>query len=151
MMPDGRSRLAGPVTVYRLRFFGTCHQEPGEPAADAEVTRLYWQPELRSDAEAFGVFVGPLETSLGDDEMVLAVDFPTPTRWGFTEWARRHGDCGLVTVVAAEVGGSFRIAIGGVGSVPVRPHDAEAILSGGPLNPQCLADAAKAAAEAVTA
>ena len=47
------------------------------------------------------LFVGPLETSLGDDEMIVAVDFPIPSRWGFAEWARRHGDFGLVTVVVA--------------------------------------------------
>ena len=66
------------------------------------------------------VFAGPLMTTLDPGEMVTGVDFPVPTRWGFAEFARRHGDFALVTVVVAEVGGEVRTAVGGVGPVPVR-------------------------------
>jgi carbon-monoxide dehydrogenase medium subunit len=76
-------------------------------------------------------FTGPLDTVLGDDELITAVDFPVPVRWGFAELSRRHGDFGLVTVVVAEVDGAWRIAIGGVGGVPHRPAEAEALLDDG--------------------
>lgn len=74
---------------------------------------------------------GPLETTLAEDEMITAMDMPLPRRWGFAEFARRHGDFGLVTVVAAEVAGRWRLAIGGVGGVPVRPEEAEDLLNEG--------------------
>lgn len=66
------------------------------------------------------LFAGPLTTTLDPDEMVTGIDFPVPTRWGFAEFARRHGDFALVTVVVAEVGGELRTAVGGVGPVPLR-------------------------------
>jgi aerobic carbon-monoxide dehydrogenase medium subunit len=78
-------------------------------------------------------FTGALEATLGDDEIeiITGVDMPQPTRWGFAEFARRHGDFGLVTVAAAEVVGRWRLAIGGVGRVPVRPREAEELLNTG--------------------
>jgi aerobic carbon-monoxide dehydrogenase medium subunit len=85
----------------------------------------------RRSAKASEFFTGALETTLADDEIITAVDMPRPARWAFTEFARRHGDFGLVTVVVAEVNGCWRLAIGGVGSVPVRPAEAEQLLNAG--------------------
>lgn len=85
----------------------------------------------RRTTSAADFFVGALETTLGEDEMITAVDMPMPTRWGFAEFSRRHGDFGLVTVVAAEVAGRWRLAIGGVASVPIRPIEAEHLLNEG--------------------
>jgi carbon-monoxide dehydrogenase medium subunit len=97
------------------------------------------------------LFVGPLETSLDENEIVTAVDFPVPERFGFAEFARRHGDFGLVTVAVAEVAGTVRIAIGGVGAVPIRPLAAEAILADGSMTDDKIAEAARVAATAITA
>ncbi|GAA5164601.1 xanthine dehydrogenase family protein subunit M [Pseudonocardia eucalypti] len=77
------------------------------------------------------LFAGPLMTTLAEEEIITAVTFPRPTRWGFAEFARRHGDFALVTAVVAEVGGEVRIALGGVGAVPVRASAAEASLAVG--------------------
>jgi 6-hydroxypseudooxynicotine dehydrogenase subunit alpha len=82
-------------------------------------------------ATAAQFFTGALETTLADDEIITAVDMPLPAQWGFAELSRRHGDFGLVTVVAAEVDGCWRLAIGGVGSLPVRPAEAEQLLNAG--------------------
>lgn len=49
-------------------------------------------------------FEGPLETSLAEDELVVAVRFgrfPTGTRTAFLESARRHGDYALAGLAAA--------------------------------------------------
>ncbi|GGL13903.1 FAD binding domain-containing protein [Nocardia jinanensis] len=97
------------------------------------------------------LFVGPLETSLDDNEIVIAVDFPVPERYGFAEFSRRHGDFGLVTVAVAEVGGVLRIAIGGVGTIPIRPVAAESILADGPMTDERIAESARAAANEITA
>jgi carbon-monoxide dehydrogenase medium subunit len=77
------------------------------------------------------LFVGPLMSALGEDEMITSVGFPVPSRWGFAEFARRHGDFALVSAVVAELDGTVAIALGGVGPVPVRAADAERALAGG--------------------
>ena len=59
-----------------------------------------------------------LQTGLDDDELIEAVEFPALGRWGFAEFARRHGDFGLVVVAAAEVDGRLRLALGGVAAPP---------------------------------
>jgi carbon-monoxide dehydrogenase medium subunit len=91
---------------------------------------------------AADLFEGALMTSLADDEMITGVRFPVPQRWGFAEFARRHGDFALVTAVVAEFAGEVRVALG-VGPVPVRATAAEQVLASG----GSAADAARAAAD----
>jgi aerobic carbon-monoxide dehydrogenase medium subunit len=77
------------------------------------------------DAAAF--FTNAMVTSMRDDEMVEAVEFPAPapgTGFAFCELARRSGDFALVSVAATirrdkrgEVTGGA-VALGGVGDVP---------------------------------
>lgn len=90
------------------------------------------------------LFEGALMTSLADDEMIVDVAFPVPTRWGFAEFARRHGDFALVTAVVAEVAGQVRIALGGVGPVPVRGTAGEQVLAAGGSAREAAAAAAAA-------
>jgi carbon-monoxide dehydrogenase medium subunit len=103
-------------------------------------------PAGRREIPAAGLFTGALQTSLEDDELIEAVEFPALGRWGFAEFARRHGDFGLVVVAAAEIDGRLRLALGGVAATPVRPAAAEAVLAGGPLSPARIGEAAEAAA-----
>lgn len=77
------------------------------------------------------LFVSALVTSLGEDEMITSIRFPRPARWGFAEFARRHGDFALVMALVAEVDGAVRVTIGGVGAVPVRAAEAEQVLAAG--------------------
>lgn len=100
-------------------------------AAALEATVHVTGPGGTRAVRAGELFTGPLETTLAEDEMITAIDMPLPQRWGFAEFARKHGDFGLVTVVAAEVAGRRRLAIGGVGGVPVRPAEAEHLLNEG--------------------
>jgi carbon-monoxide dehydrogenase medium subunit len=113
-------------------------------AADAVVRAA--GPGGRRDIPAADLFTGALQTHLDDDEIIEVVEFPAPGRWGFAEFARRHGDFGLVVVAAAEVDGRLRLALGGVAPTPVRPAAAEAVLAGGPLSPARIGEAAEAAA-----
>jgi carbon-monoxide dehydrogenase medium subunit len=103
-------------------------------------------PAGRREIPAAGLFTGALQTSLEDDELIEAVEFPALGRWGFAEFARRHGDFGLVVVAAAEIDGRLRLALGGVAATPVRPAAAEAVLAGGPLSTARIGEAAEAAA-----
>lgn len=107
-------------------------------------------PDGRRQIAAQDLFVGPLETSLTDNEIVTAVSYPQPQRWGFAEIARRNGDFGLATVVTAVVGDEVRIAIGGVGAVPFRPSEAEALLSSTAPTASRIAEAARSTASAIT-
>jgi carbon-monoxide dehydrogenase medium subunit len=92
------------------------------------------------------LFDGPLTTTLAEDELLTAVDVPVPARWGFAEFARRHGDFALVLVVVAEVAGQWRVALGGTGPVPARAPAAEALLADG----AGARDAGRAAAQEIT-
>jgi carbon-monoxide dehydrogenase medium subunit len=108
----------------------------------------------RRQIPAGELFTGMLETSLGSDEIIETVDFPVPQRWGFAEFARRHGDFGLVTIVAAETGGQLRLAAGGVAGTPVRlpaaeATVAEAVAAGGPLDAARIGQTAAAAADEI--
>lgn len=98
-------------------------------------------------AEEF--FTGPFQTCLADEEIIAAVEFPPLAGWGFAEFARRHGDFGLVTVAVAEVAGRVRIAVGGVAGTPFRPTGAEESLAGAVPDAAHIEDAAQAAAAAV--
>ncbi|BBG01739.1 MULTISPECIES: FAD binding domain-containing protein [Pseudonocardia] len=86
-------------------------------------------PRGSRDVDAEELFVGALTTSIEEDEMITAIRFPQPDRWGFAEFARRHGDFALVTAVVTEVRGRPRITFGGVGSVPQRAAAAEQALA----------------------
>ena len=63
--------------------------------------------------------------------MITALRFPLPSRWGFAEFARRHGDFAMVIAAVAEVDAAVRIALGGVGPIPRRAEAAERVLADG--------------------
>jgi carbon-monoxide dehydrogenase medium subunit len=77
------------------------------------------------------LFLGPLSTAVGEDELITELSFPRPAQWGFAEFTRREGDFALALAVAAELDGTVRIAVGGVSGVPVRPIAGEEALAGG--------------------
>lgn len=101
-------------------------------------------PGGRREAAADDFFLGPLEPGLADDEMLVEVRFPAAEAWGFAELARRHGDFGLVTVVAARVRDAWRVVVGGIGGVPHRARESEGELNAGTLTRDRLARAAGA-------
>lgn len=121
-----------------------------DPAAELPVvaigvsaTVLVTGPAGTRTETAADLFRSALVTSLADDEMITSVRFPAPTRWGFAEFARRHGDFALVTAVVAEIDGVVFITLGGVAPVPLRAVAGERVLAEG--------GAARDAAEAVSA
>ncbi len=88
-------------------------------------------PDGERTVAAEDLFVGALVTSLRDDELITGIRFPLPDRWGFVEFARRHGDFALVTAAVAEVGGEVRVVVGGAGGVPTRAVAGERVLADG--------------------
>jgi len=105
------------------------------------------------------LYLAPLTTSLESDELATAARFTLPPEgagWGFAEVARRHGDFALVgcaALLALDGTGAVsyaRLAFFGVGGTPVRSAPGEAALAGQQPTPARVAEAAKAAAAALS-
>jgi carbon-monoxide dehydrogenase medium subunit len=103
------------------------------------------------------LFVAPLTTALGLDEIVTEVRFPAmPAGAGHAieEFARRKGDFAIAAIAVTLVRDgerctTARLATAGIGPVPVRLRDAEAILEDRGLGEVAVAAAAQRAAELV--
>ncbi len=95
----------------------------GDPAAelpavlallDGSVEAVAWRSGAlaRRRVPAAELFVGPLDTTLATDELVVAARFPTlgpRTGWAMDELALRHGDyalAGVVLTVTVDAGGA---------------------------------------------
>jgi carbon-monoxide dehydrogenase medium subunit/6-hydroxypseudooxynicotine dehydrogenase subunit alpha len=104
-------------------------------------------------------FLGPLETVLTPDELLVAIEVPRPetrSRVAFAEFARRHGDFALggaaVAVTLDGSGACRRAAIGllAAGPTPLRATAAETALVGRRITPSVAAEIAALAVEGVT-
>ncbi len=98
---------------------------------------------------ADGFFVGHFQTLLTEGELLIAIDVERPGRWGFAELARRVGDFALALAVVAETAEGWRVVVGGIDSVPLRIHAAEAVLDAARLDPALLDAAPPAGARSV--
>jgi carbon-monoxide dehydrogenase medium subunit len=155
------------VAHYQIRNRGTvggsvAHADPAAEmpgivaACDAEIVAVGPKGERRIKAADF--FIGPLQTTLGTDEIITAIHLPAwpkGRRWGFLEFARRRGDFALAGVSAfydPGAGGkaaNVRIGVIGMGDRPRRLPKAEAALEGKAVDAASIAAAAKAASAEV--
>jgi carbon-monoxide dehydrogenase medium subunit/6-hydroxypseudooxynicotine dehydrogenase subunit alpha len=150
---------------YPIRARGTvggsiAHADPSAElpvlllAFDGEVEVL--GPQGRRTIAAADLFRGPFTTVLGSDELLLEARFSMPppgARTAFEEFSERAGDFALASVcagVAVEDGRCTwaRVALGGVGSSPLRASGAEQALVGTALDKGAVAEAAELAAGA---
>jgi carbon-monoxide dehydrogenase medium subunit len=148
------ARLIGHVAIRsRGTFAGSlAHADPAAElpvvcvACDAEFDVAGPSGTRQEPAEGF--FFGPLMTSLADSDMVTGGRLRIPERWGFAEFARRHGDFALATVAVAVLDGRPRVVLGGVAGAPVRATAAEDQLADDPApSVSLLEQAADAATE----
>jgi len=140
-----------------IRSRGTCGGSIAHADSSAELPVLATAlgarihvagPTSTREVPAEDLFQGAMMTALEENEMITAVDFKPADRWGFAEFARRHGDFAIVLAVAAEVDGELRVVLGGVGGVPERAPAAEQeYVAGGS---DAIDRAAAAAAEQIT-
>jgi len=112
-------------------------------------------PNGTREIAASEFFTGTWETSLADDEVLVATRFPVwdgRVGFGFGEVARRSGDFALAGVAAAvELDGNDRVtraAVGlfGVSSMPVRAASTEGAITGQPAAADTVKGAALAGA-----
>jgi carbon-monoxide dehydrogenase medium subunit len=103
------------------------------------------------------LFVAPLTTSLDPSEIITEVRLPAmlpAAAFAIEEFARRKGDFAIAAIAVmlqrdGERCTAARLATAGVGPVPVRLREAEAILEERGLGEPAIAAAAEKAAELV--
>ncbi|MFD9814110.1 FAD binding domain-containing protein [Streptomyces sp. NPDC059080] len=115
---------------------------------DAELHVLGPRGARRIAAAEF--FLGPYTTALEPDELLVEIVFPRPAPYAaVTEFAERRGDFALASaaVVLDRDGGTRRggrVALGGIGPVPLRAVEAERVLADGGTFAECAETAAAA-------
>jgi carbon-monoxide dehydrogenase medium subunit len=123
---------------------------------DAEMTAEATGSRRMIAAEKF--FAGVMTTTLTTTELLSAVSLPLlpeATKIGFSEFSRRAGDFAMATALVCfsiedNVIIEPRIGLGAVEATPRRIPSAEAALAGRPAGDAAFADAAEAAAAAIT-
>jgi carbon-monoxide dehydrogenase medium subunit len=119
---------------------------------------VIYSPEARQSPIA--AFLAYREKLLRDGALITEVGIPLTTpraRIAFEKVARTPGDAPIVCAVAklrlaateGSVARDVRVAVGGVGPIPVRLARAEQTLEGKPLTESLIAQAAEAAAKEV--
>jgi carbon-monoxide dehydrogenase medium subunit len=114
-------------------------------------------PQGERRIAASDLFVAPLTTALGPDEILTEVRFPVTSpgaAYAIEEFARRKGDFAIAAIAAVLVRDGehctmARLATAGIGPVSVRLRDAEALLEARGLGDAAVATAAQRAAELV--
>jgi CO/xanthine dehydrogenase FAD-binding subunit len=138
----------------RGTFCGSvCH---ADPAAEMPMMSLLLnglihiqssQGERKVPAREF--FVGSLMTVLEPDELVTGIEIdvlPRGTGWAFEEFARRHGDYALAAVAVTMMrrdglSSDVRVALMGVGDMPMRLSGVEEMLEGREISPPLIREA----------
>jgi carbon-monoxide dehydrogenase medium subunit len=153
----------GHVAHYQIQNRGTiggsiAHADPSAEmpgiavTCDAQIAIIGSTGERIEKAADF--FTGPLQTSLGPDEIVTEIHlpaWPAVRRWAFKEFARRRGDFAMAGVALYyDLDGRQCVVDAHIGAIgvadrPIRLGAAEAVLNGGPLTESSVAAAAAAA------
>lgn len=153
----------GHVAHYQIQNRGTiggslAHADPSAEmpgiavTCDARIAIIGNAGERIERAADF--FTGPLQTSLGPDDILTEVHlpaWPSARRWAFKEFARRKGDFAMAGVALHydldDKGcvADARIGAIGIADRPIRLSAAEAALTGRPVTESSIAAAAVAA------
>jgi CO/xanthine dehydrogenase FAD-binding subunit len=91
-------------------------------------------PKQRRTVSADGFFHGLMSTALSGDELLTEIRIPAlerGSRWGFEEFAQRHGDFAVAGAACVLAGRDSRLVVFGLTSAPVRCTEAEAQLAHG--------------------
>jgi carbon-monoxide dehydrogenase medium subunit len=161
------AHAAETIGHYAIRQRGTfggslAHADPAAQlplavlALDAEIE--IWSAAGKRTVPARDFFVSIFTTVLNADELIVAVHLPVanpPQGWGFRLFNRRAGDFAIVSVAAtlarADDGTihDLRLAIGGIGPVPVRVETLAAVEEASRMSQDWSSTVAATVAEAV--
>jgi carbon-monoxide dehydrogenase medium subunit len=162
LLPEAISHVAH----YQIKTRGTvggslAHADPASEfcgiAAVCDATIHLASKGGQRIIPASELFVGALQTSIKDGELITMVEFKRQSaarRWAFQEFARRRGDYALagVAVHFDVAGGQFadmHIGVIGASDRPHRLHRAETALNGKSADASSIAAAVAAAREEV--
>jgi carbon-monoxide dehydrogenase medium subunit len=161
-LAEAAAVVASPPVRRQATIGGNlCH---ADPAADPPAALIALGAEVEIAGRAgrrrlavSALFRGFLETTVGPDELLVAVHIPPPpprTGAAYLKHRVRGVDYALVGVgfglTLAEDGRTFadaRIGLAGVGDTPLRASQAESVLRGQPVTAESLQAAGEAAAE----
>jgi carbon-monoxide dehydrogenase medium subunit len=134
-----------------------CHLDPSAElvsvAAALDATVIVTGPKGQREIPFAAFPVAFMTPAIEPDELLTAVRFPDwPKGHGhaFIEFARRHGDFAIVSAAALiteDAGGRIArasVAIGGMGTVPIRVAELERALIGQPPDDKFLREACEA-------
>ena len=155
LLAEGAGSIADPQVRYKGTIGGDIsHGDPGNDhpalmlALDASF--VLTGPGGRRTVKADGYFLGLYQTQLAADEILTQIRIPIPAAgsgWSYQKLKRKTGD--FATAAAAVMlhlsrGKVSRVAIGltNVAPTALRARDAEAALTGKPLNEASLGEAA---------
>jgi carbon-monoxide dehydrogenase medium subunit len=164
------AEAANSVASYQLRNRATvggnlCNASPCADMAPATLVMegrfALRQPHDDRVVPAASFFVGPGQSVLHEDEMMVSVEYPVPPPGSVGRYLKlgrnKVGDLALVSVAVlgypdpgALSGYGFRIALGSVAPVPLRVPEAEASLAQRVDGEASLRRAAQLAAEAAS-
>jgi carbon-monoxide dehydrogenase medium subunit len=155
------------VAHYQIRNRGTvggslAHADPAAElpgialTCGAEILVVGQRGQRTISADEF--FIGPLSTSLRQDELIVELRLPpwrAGRRWAFEEFSRRRGDFALAGVALfydlQQNGDAENVQIGAIGiaDTPVRLAAAESVVQGKPITEAIAREAGAAASETV--
>jgi CO/xanthine dehydrogenase FAD-binding subunit len=155
------------VAHYQIRNRGTVGGSlaHADPAAELPGLALTCGAEIRvvgrhgqRTISADEFFIGPLSTSLRQDELIVELRLPpwrAGRRWAFEEFSRRRGDFALAGVALfydlQQNGHAGNVQIGaiGVADTPIRLTAAESVVQGKAITEAIAREAGAAASESV--
>ena len=103
-----------------------------DPAADYPAAVVGLNATVKTNKREIAAddfFTGMFETALDDDEIVVSVSFPKPTRAGYMKFPNPASRYAIVGVMVAQTGGQTRVAVTGAAPSVFRLTDAERALA----------------------
>ncbi|MFL6975123.1 MAG: FAD binding domain-containing protein [Xanthobacteraceae bacterium] len=155
------------VAHYQVRNRGTIGGSiaHADPAAELPGIAVTCEAEIAVTGasgarviRAADFFLGPLMTALAADEIITELRLPAwrrGRRWGFQEFARRRGDFAMAGAAlyydedASGKATNAHVGVIGVGDVPQRLAEVEAVLNSRVIDDAIIAQAERVAAASV--
>jgi aerobic carbon-monoxide dehydrogenase medium subunit len=127
------AQLASHIGDSQVRNRGTIGGSiaNNDPASDYPAAVLGLNATVKTNKReiaADSFFLGMFETALDDDEIVVSVSFPKPTRAGYAKFPNPASRYAIVGVMVAQTGGQTRVAVTGAAPCVFRLKDAEQAL-----------------------
>ena len=103
-----------------------------DPAADYPAAVVGLNATIHTsnrDIAADDFFIDVFETALDEDEIIVSVEFPIPSRAAYAKFPNPASRYAVVGVLIAETGGEIRVGVTGAGPCAFRAKEFEAALN----------------------